>query len=166
MYGNHWINVEELRDWDISIEKVVGGFIWLGFSKTEPELMLCISTDKSTIFNCKSGTIIKTVCEYDETEHIAICEDLKDNFVLLAGQYGGSLPQFTTQGEKIKTERNDVFEYGKNLVRERVFLCSVDGIEHEIYEGYVPYTYGFSDDGNYFVFADDGGVTVLKRIQL
>ena len=51
MYGKHWINTENLDGWDVSIEKVVGGFIWLGFSRDNPEKMLCISSDKATIFD-------------------------------------------------------------------------------------------------------------------
>ena len=163
MYGTHWIDAEKLDGWGVSIEKVVGGFIWLGFSKAEPWKMLCISGDKTTIFDCESGNITKTDCAYDEDALFALCEDLKDDMIPIAGQYGGSLPQTSPQGDMVTNECRNVFEYGKELVRERVFFTSADGAKHEIYEGYTPYIYGFSYDGNYFVFAHDGGVTVLKR---
>ena len=163
MYGDHWIDTAELEGWCISIEKVVGGFLWLGFSETEPWKMLCISLDKITIFDCDSGTVTETDCAYDEDALFALCEDLNDEQITIAGQYGGSLPQTSPQGDKVTCERRNVFEYGKDLVRERVFFCAKEGTKHEIYEGYLPYIYGFSTDGNYFVFAQDAGLTVLKR---
>ena len=33
----------------------------------------------------------------------------------------------------------------------------------QIYKGYLPYIFGFSPDGEYYVHADDGGLIVLKR---
>ena len=163
MYGDHWIDTAELDGWCISIEKVVGGFLWLGFSETEPWKMLCISSDKTTIFDCDSGTVTETDCAYDEDALFALCEDLNDEQITIAGQYGGLLQQTSPQGDKVTCERRNVFEYGKDLVRERVFFCTKVGTKHEIYEGYLPYIYGFSTDGNYFVFAQDAGLTVLKR---
>ena len=166
MYNNHWINAEGLKGWKISLEKVVGGFLWLGFSKIMPELMLCISSDKTTVFDCSSGTVTDTECEYDEDELIALCSDLKDEQVDIAGQYGGTLPKQSPQGDKVISESRKVFEYGKDLVREKVTFITKDGCEQEIYEGYTPYIYGFSNDGSYFVFADDAGLTILKRESL
>lgn len=162
MYGKHWINIENLDGWDVSIEKVVGGFIWLGFSRDNPEKMLCISSDKATIFDCKKGTVTTTDCAYDEDELLAIAYDLNDE-IAIAGQYGGSLPSKSRHGDKVTSISREVFEYGKNLVRENVSFWTCDGTEHLIYSGYKPYIYGFSYDGNYFVFADDAGLTVLKR---
>ena len=78
MYGDHWIDTAELDGWCISIEKVVGGFLWLGFSETEPWKMLCISSDKTTIFDCDSGTVTETDCAYDEDALFTLCEDLND----------------------------------------------------------------------------------------
>lgn len=163
MYGNHWIDAEGLDDWDFSIEKVVGGFIWLAFSEEEPWKMLCISADKSTVFDCKNGTVSQTECEFDENERIALCSDLRDDMLTISGQYGGALPQTAPRGERIESVKRSVFEYGKDLVREEVTFIAKDGRHQVIYEGYLPYIYGFSPDGNYFIFANDGGLTVLKR---
>lgn len=162
MYGEHWINIDGLNEWDVSIEKVVGGFIRLGFSRDNPERMLCISSDKATIFDCQKGTITTVECDYDEGELIAIVNGLNEE-ISIAGQYGGSLPSESGYVEKVTSVTKDVFEYGMNLVRESVSFWTKKGTEQLIYDGYKPYIYGFSYDGNYFVFADDAGITVLKR---
>lgn len=78
-----------LNRWVVSIEKVVGGFLWLGFSKDDPKRMLCISSDKATIFDCARGTITTTDCDYDEDTLLAIANDLNGD-ISIAGQYGGT----------------------------------------------------------------------------
>ena len=134
MYYEYGIDIKGLDDWEVSLVKVVGGFIWLGFSEQEPHKMLCISADKETIFDCEKGT-------------------------------GGELPHKTAQGEKLSSVKREEFKYGKTLVREEVTFTVKNGSSFLVYEGYAPYIYGFSPDGNYFVFATDGGLTVLKRKQ-
>lgn len=44
-----------------------------------------------------------------------------------------------------------------------VTFISSQGKEIVIFWNYSAYICGFSYDGNYFVLADDGGVTVIKR---
>lgn len=165
MYYEYGIDIKGLDDWEVSLVKVVGGFIWLGFSEQEPHKMLCISADKETIFDCEKGTVSPTKCVFDENERTAVCAELKDEIINICGQYGGELPHKTAQGEKLSSVKREEFKYGKTLVREEVTFTVKNGSSFLVYEGYAPYIYGFSPDGNYFVFATDGGLTVLKRKQ-
>lgn len=43
--------LKKIDDWDIITNFSVGGFEWLGFSKEEPNKLICISSQKTTILN-------------------------------------------------------------------------------------------------------------------
>lgn len=147
----------EIKDWKIIADFAVGGLEWIGFSHKKPELLFVISSQKNTVMNCKTGRIIECDLEYDEEEMIAYTDQVEDEAIPLAGQYGGKLKIKTNQGEQIKIEKTNT----KNVFRLTFFTKKNEKIK--IFENYGLYTYGFSNDDNYFVISSDSGITVMKR---
>lgn len=148
--------LKKIDDWDIITNFSVGGFEWLGFSKEEPNKLICISSQKTTILNCDDGKLEECEVDYDEEELIAICNQLPNEQISIAGQYGGKLPILSGKGEKV------VIHTTEEHIMTITFI-SAQGKETVIYWNYSAYICGFSYDGNYFVLADDGGITVIKR---
>lgn len=147
----------EIKDWKIIADFAVGGLEWIGFSHKKPELLFVISSQKNTVMNCKTGRIIECDLEYDEEEMIAYTDQVEDEVIPLAGQYGGKLKIKTNQGEQIKIEKTNT----KNVFRLTFLTKNNEKIK--IFENYGLYTYGFSNDDNYFVISSDSGITVMKR---
>ncbi len=147
----------EIKDWKIIADFAVGGLEWIGFSHKKPELLFIISSQKNTVMNCKTGRIIECDLEYDEEEMIAYTDQVEDEAIPLAGQYGGKLKIKTNQGEQIMIEKTNT----KNVFRLTFLTKNNEKIK--IFENYGLYTYGFSNDDNYFVISSDSGITVMKR---
>lgn len=150
--------IKKIDGWDVVADFSVGGFEWLGFSKKEPNKLICISSQKTTILNCDDGKLEECEIDYDEKELIALCNLLPNEQILIAGQYGGNLPELSGKGEQVTIHRT------KEHIMTITFV-SEQGREIVIYRNYNAYICGFSYDGNYFVLADDGGITVIKRVR-
>ena len=94
--------------------------------------------------------------DYDEDELIAICDKLPNEQILIAGEYGGNLPDTTNKDERVLIQKTD-----EHITTITFILNQSDKIK--VYENYGAYICGFSYDGNYFVIANDGGIIVIKR---
>lgn len=147
---------KNICDWEFVTSFSVGGFEWMGFSKETTNKMIIISSQKSTILDCNSGKLDDCIVEYDEQELIAICDQLSNEQILIAGQYGGELPKTTPQGEQVLIQEKNEF------IKTVTFIYNQDK-KIKVFEGYGLYICGFSYDGNYFMMAEDAGVIVLKR---
>ena len=86
---NMWIAVDRLTNWECVKEFSVGGLEWIGFSKEYYNKLLCISSQKCTLVDCKTGIIDECDCEYDELTHTALCSLLPNEMINISGQYGG-----------------------------------------------------------------------------
>lgn len=150
-----WIDYNKLADWELVKEVVVGGLEWVGFSKVNTRKLLCISSQKTTIIDCFSGEILECSCEYDEEATIAYCDELPNEEITIAGCYGGKLPDSSVQGDSVSVNK-------ENFITT-VLFSSAQGNKSMIFRNYGFYTCGFSYDGKYFVFAQDAGVTVLRK---
>ncbi|HBA67921.1 MAG TPA: hypothetical protein DCZ40_00980 [Lachnospiraceae bacterium] len=150
-----WIDYNKLAGWELVKEVVVGGLEWVGFSKVNTRKLLCISSQKTTIIDCSSGEILECSCEYDEEATIAYCDELPNEGIRIAGYYGGKLPDNSVQGDSVNVNK-------ENFITT-VLFSPAQGNKNMIFCNYGFYTCGFSYDGKYFVFAQDAGVTVLKR---
>ncbi len=150
-----WIDYKKLADWELVKEVVVGGLEWVGFSKINARKLLCISSQKTTIIDCFSGEIFECSCEYDEEAAIAYCDELPNEEISIAGYYGGKLPDSSVQEDSVSVNKEDLIT--------TVLFSSAQGNKSMIFRNYGFYTCGFSNDGKYFVFAQDAGVTVLRR---
>ena len=97
--------------------------------------------------------------DYDEVELVAMCEGY-DSPIPIAGQYGGSLPLYNGKDIRVTMAKDQSEEYPifNHLIGKRIKKLGL-----KFYKGYLPYIFGFSLDGQYYVHADDGGLTVLKR---
>lgn len=156
---------KRIKGWEITSSFSVGGFLYLGFSKNMPGKMIVISDSKAKILDCNDGSLVECNAEYDEREYVAICDMIEDEYITLVGPYGGSISHETTSGERVEIEYlgEKVTPY-KTLKYEQILFVDTMGNREIIYRSNPPYLYGFSDDGNYFVLADDGGIDVLRRI--
>ena len=154
------LNVEKISGWNISIEKSVGGLEFIGFSKLCPNKLLCISSQKITVMDCEKSTIKECDGDYDESALLAVCDELPDEQITIAGQYGGELSDYTIQGERLFVSE----KHNGRLVKYKVEFVTAQQEKIIIHDDYGFYTCGFSYDGNYFAFAADVGVCILKRI--
>ncbi|MDE5984613.1 MAG: hypothetical protein K2H13_05110 [Eubacterium sp.] len=154
------LNADKLSGWNVSMEKSVGGLEYIGFSRLSANRLICISSQKITVMDCEKTTIKECDGDYDESALLAVCDELSGEELVIAGQYGGELPDNTIQGEHIfvSEKRNG------RLVKYKVEFVTKQQKRIMIYDDYGYYTCGFSYDGNYFAFASDAGVCILKRI--
>ena len=158
----------------------VGGQEWIGFSRKQPNQLLVISSQKTTLVDCATGQMRPCECEYDEDTLTAVCSLIPDEFILLAGQYGGELPMSTEVGDSVRVEARPDPEYDYRYNRYFVFYTPLqlkgflarlrhgfsESAEHLLYAQMGYYTCGFSYNGEYFVLAEDAGITILKRTAL
>lgn len=147
---------KSIDGWEFVTSFSVGGFEWMGFSKESLNKMMIISSQKSTLLDCSTGKLENCIIEYDEEELIALCDKLPNEQILIAGQYGGKLPELTKQGEQVLIQ--EINEH----IRSVTFIFN-QGQKIKIFESYGLYICGFSYDGNYFMMASDAGIIVLKR---
>lgn len=152
-----WITIDKLKNWKCVKELSVGGLEWIGFSREYSNKLLCISSQKYTLLDCQTGSVHECDCEYDELSYTAICNLLPNEIIKISGQYGGAIPHTSKKNEIIRIEP---------LTDNRTIVYFIEGlgIENIIFKDYGFYTCGFSYDGEYFVFAQDAGITLLKRI--
>ena len=151
-----WIDYSKMEGWELVKEIVVGGLEWVGFSKTDTDKLLCISSQKTTLIDCFSGEVRPCNCEYDEETRIAYCDELPDEEIGIAGYYGGQLPDHSMQGDSVSVNEEDFIT--------TVIFSPAQGNKSVIFRNYGFYTCGFSYDGRYFVFAQDAGVTLLRKM--
>ena len=78
--------------------------------------------------------------DYDEEELIAICDKLPDEQILIAGEYGGNLPDTTNKGERVLIQKT------KEYITTITFIPGQSD-EIKVYENYGAYICGFSYDG-------------------
>ena len=93
-----------MKGWDVIVKKTVGGLEWVGFSQKHPEKLLCISSQKITVFDCRNGEITESEAEYDEENYIALCAAFPGEEIMIAGQYGGKMEHASIQGDKVLIE--------------------------------------------------------------
>lgn len=156
--------LKQLNGWELISSFSVGGFEYFGLSKKYPNKVIIIASLKNTILDCDTGLLQECEVEYDEKSFLAICDTLEDDFSI-SGQYGGTISHRSRQGDCV-----DIRIVGRTMIGDKELqiqqITFIDKFENGIiiYCGYPIYVCGFSYDGNYFVFADDGWIYVLKRI--
>ena len=136
----------------------IWGFLYLAFLPDDYHKILCISSDYMSIIDSENGQVTPIDGDYDEVELVAMCEGY-DSPIPIAGQYGGSLPLNNGGNIRVTMAKDQSDEYPILTIYWEVNKET----RTQIYKGYLPYIFGFSPDGQYYVHADDGGLTVLKR---
>lgn len=154
-----WVDISGLSKWECVAEFAVGGLEWIGFSEKYPEKLLCISSQKTTVFDCENATIHDSYCEYDEDSFTAICDLLPNEEIAISGQYGGNPIWHTAKKESVKVQT------ASDFITTVSFIDDV-GNESIIFNNYGFYTCGFNCVGTYFVFSHDGGITVLRKTEI
>lgn len=151
-----------ITGWIKITEFAVGGLMWVGFSKRQLHRLLCISSQYASFVDCNTGDITECDAEYDEESYVAFTSCLPDEVVDIYGIYGGNPILHTNVGEKISITKQKE-QFGNKMVIRTEVIFNTHDEEVEIYNNYGFYTCSFSVDGNYFVLAEDAGITVLKR---
>ena len=149
---------ENCRGYKKIFEISIGGFLYLAFLPDAYHKILCISSDYMSTIDSENGQVTPIDGDYDEVELVAMCEGC-DSPISIAGQYGGSLP--LDNGENIRVTMGKD-QSGKYPILT-IFWEKDKETRVQIYKGYLPYIFGFSPDGEYYAYADDGGLTVLKK---
>ena len=157
--------MKKLNEWEFMDSFSVGGFEYMGFSRSDPKKLIVISSQRETMFDCRNGSITDIDIEYDEDEFFAVTDALPNETIPIAGAYGGKMPWKTPQGERVSsTYYGEHIISGKALRLQRIVFADRFGWETTIYDNYPSYVFGFSPDGNSFALADDGGISVLRRV--
>ena len=127
--------------------------------------LIIISSQRKTVFDCEDGSITEIDVVFDEKEFVAMTDILPDEYIPIAGAYGGQMSHKTSQGERVEISYHDRhIVSGKELQLQQIVFVDRFGTENIIYDNYPSYVCGFSYDGNSFALADDGGIYVLRRI--
>lgn len=156
--------IATLKDWELVSSFTVGGFDYMGFSVSEPYKLLILSGQRDTVYDCSLKRLVDAEVIVDEKTFIAMCDLLPDEFIPIAGSYGGSIPHETAQGERVEITYHDPHTVsGKELIYQQIEFVDLAGNRTVIFDSYPSYVCGFSSDGNYFALADDGALWVLKR---
>ena len=154
--------IENMSNWTKITEFSVGGFLWIGYSKKQTHKMICISSEYSAVVNCDTGEIEECDAEYDEEQYIAVCDRFEGEEIPIYGQYGGEPILTTLAGESIHVRVQEEMYAGKAVMRYKIYWNTSQS-HAEIYNNYGYYVCSFSLCGNYFVLAEDAGITVYKR---
>ena len=149
---------ENCRGYKKIFEISIGGFLYLAFLPDAYHKILCISSDYMSTIDSENGQVTPIDGDYDEVELVAMCEGC-DSPISIAGQYGGSLPLDNGEDIRVTMEKD---QSGKYPILT-IFWEKDKETRVQIYKGYLPYIFGFSPDGEYYAYADDGGLTVLKK---
>lgn len=149
---------ENCRGYKKIFEISIGGFLYLAFLPDAYHEILCISSDYMSIIDSENGQVTPIDGDYDEVELVAMCEGC-DSPISIAGQYGGSLPLDNGEDIRVTMEKD---QSGKYPILT-IFWEKDKETRVQIYKGYLPYIFGFSPNGEYYAYADDGGLTVLKK---
>ena len=149
---------ENCRGYKKIFEISIGGFLYLAFLPDAYHEILCISSDYMSTIDSENGQVTPIDGDYDEVELVAMCEGC-DSPISIAGQYGGSLPLDNGEDIRVTMEKD---QSGKYPILT-IFWEKDKETRVQIYKGYLPYIFGFSPDGEYYAYADDGGLTVLKK---
>lgn len=156
-------NLYNLLCWRKITEFSVGGLLYWGFSRKRSNELLCISTQYASLVNCDTGEITESVANYDETTFTATSPCLLDEIIDIYGEYGGKPIHNTSIGEKISILQHNEYNGNKPITKTQVFFSGLKE-DVEISNDYGFYTCSFSPCGNYFVFSEDTGVTIFKRV--
>ena len=156
--------MKSLKDWKLVGSFAVGGFAYMGFSKSDSNKLIVLSEQRETVFDCKDGSITDINAVFDEKEFVAVTDDIPDEYIPIAGAYGGLMPHDTALGEKVEISYYGTHVIsGKQLKYQKIVFTDRSGNETVIYDNYPSYVCGFSQDGNSFALADDGGIIVIRR---
>lgn len=156
--------LNKIENWEWITSFSVGGFEYTGFVESDSSKLIIISSQEETIYDIKEKRLIEINAEIDEINHMAICDMFPDEMINIAGEYGGKLSLETKQGEKIQISNYGTHVIsGKELHYQKIDFIDMNGNTKTIYDSYPAYICGFSNDGNSFVLAEDGGVHIIRR---
>ncbi len=156
-----------IKGWEFVHSFAVGGFEYLGFVKSDTSKLLIVSGQKNTIFDCEDKSITEVDAVVDEKSFEVICDMFPDEYISIAGSYGGSITKETPQGDSVEITLHDPHVIsGKELNLQQIDFIDARGNRTKIFDSYPSYVCGFSHDGRYFALADDSGIYLMKREEI
>jgi hypothetical protein len=162
--------------WKRVASHTIGGLTEVGYSEST-DLLLVISSEGRSLFDCLSGTCMAKDHEvpgtnmiwYEPARLIALgINALSDQFVRLAGWHGGGLPRFTKDGWSLELVSPD-WPNTSIIISppyKSVFIDSNSEGCVKIAEDYEIRAYGFSETGRSFVIAKSHALEIFSRPNL
>ena len=157
--------------WNHVTSIAVGGLLSVGFSKTETNLLLVVSSSGRSLVDCATGNKIER--DYEEYEGLdkwnLTCKgigSLNEETITICGFNGGGLPQCNSAGESLEVVSPNWPEYDLILCREYKNAL-VDGHQNYCEIIYTEHLrgFGFSWCGNYIVAACGSDFDIWQRIE-
>lgn len=151
------------NDWDTSLDIAVGGLMYVGFSEVKTEKLICISSQKQSVIDCKTGDIVFEKENYDENNLIAISRNLENEIIYITGIGGGGLRHYNKNGDVLDIispyypEQQIVFMPRFNSWTISPNKCNI------IFNDYEIKSFGFSKCGNYIVVATSSNLKILRK---
>lgn len=141
----------------------VGGLMYLGFSNRCSEKLIVISSQGQRVIDCKTNE--KTYCDenYDEKDLVAFADLLGDETVLIAGDGGGGLLRYSSEGNALALEApfwpQEQILFMPNYVswHSQPEKCTV------IFEDYEIKAFGFSPCGHYIAVGTSSSLIIFKK---
>lgn len=148
------------------LDFAVGGLLYIGFSEINTEKLICISSQKQSVINCKTGN--KKYCDenYDEDDLITCTEETADEIIRLAGIGGGGMRHCSKEGNLLKAvapfwpREQILFVPGFTSWVASPEKCTI------IFEDYEIRAFGFSKCGNYFAVCSSDTLSIYRKKNL
>ena len=143
----------------------ISGFECFGFSETSDILFVASSQGRSLIDMSKNKKIARDYSDdYTIDETLLTCDGfdvLEGQQIKLASKYGGSMLPISNKSYETLVKVSPLYPCEDLIFQSPYENCFIEKNNKNcirIYRGFL-YCYGFSFSGNYFVIADDGGIS-------
>lgn len=143
----------------------VGGLMYVGFSETHTEQLVCISSQGQSLIDCMTGEKRYVEELYDEHDLLAYTDGIESEAVHIAGEGGGGLRRYSVDG-------NSLEQIAPIWPREQIVFmpnyCSWRYSPKECWlvsDDFEIKAYGFNKTGNLFVIATSSDLTIYSKIE-
>lgn len=144
----------------------VGGLLYIGFSETYTEKLICISSQRQSLIDCETGAKVYCDENYDEHNLIACAQELGDEIVPIAGIGGGGLRLCSEAGDFLERiapywpQEQVIFMPKYASWYSKPEQCSV------IFEDYEIRACGFSRCGRYMAACSASDLKIFRKLAL
>lgn len=143
----------------------IGGLMYVGFSEIHTDQIVCISSQHQSIINCITSEKQYVEKLYDEDNLIAYLDGIESEQVHIAGEGGGGLRHYSTDGNVVKQiaplwpKEQIVFMPNWCSCWSSPTDCWIVSDEYEIK------AYGFNKTGDVFIIATSSDLTIYKKLK-
>lgn len=141
----------------------VGGLMYVGFSESHTEQLICISSQGQSLINCTTGEKRYVDELYDEIDLIAYSDGTESEEVHIAGEGGGGLRHYSKVGNVLE-QISPIWP-----TQQIIFMpnyCSWWLSPKDcwiVFDGYEIKAYGFNKSGDIFIIATSSDLIIYKK---